>query len=81
MRPGPPPPPPSEGEIMTILALADAYSLLEEGEKMTILALAEVSSVVEEFKKICSDCFLSGSYRFGRATAKSDMNYFRLCFK
>lgn len=41
---------------------------------MKILELADVYAVVEEFKKICSDCFLSGSYRFGRATEKSDID-------
>ena len=41
---------------------------------MKTLALSDVYTVVEEFKKICSDCFLSGSYRFGRATAESDID-------
>lgn len=41
---------------------------------MITLALTDVYSVVEEFKEICSDCFLSGSYRFGRATAESDID-------
>lgn len=49
---------------------------------MTTLALTDVYLVVEEFKKICSDCFLSGSYRFGRATAKSDIDIaFPIMFK
>lgn len=49
---------------------------------MKILELADVYAVVEEFKKICSDCFLSGSYRFGRATAKSDIDIvFPIAFK
>jgi hypothetical protein len=41
---------------------------------MEKLALSDVYTVVEEFKKICSDCFLSGSYRFGRANAESDID-------
>lgn len=41
---------------------------------MKTLELTDVYAVVEEFKKICSDCFLSGSYRFGRATAESDID-------
>ena len=41
---------------------------------MKTLALSGVYTVVEEFKKICSDCFLSGSYRFGRANAESDID-------
>ena len=49
---------------------------------MKILELADVYEVVEEFKKICSDCFLSGSYRFGRATAESDIDIvFPITFK
>ena len=49
---------------------------------METLELTDVYAVVEEFKKICSDCFLSGSYRFGRATAKSDIDIaFPIMFK
>ena len=49
---------------------------------MITLALADVYSVVEEFKKVCNHCFLSGSYRFGRATAKSDIDIvFPIMFK
>lgn len=49
---------------------------------MKILELADVYVVVEEFQRICRDCFLSGSYRFGRATAKSDIDIvFPLMFK
>lgn len=49
---------------------------------MTTLLLEDVYAVVEEFKKICSDCFLSGSYRFGRATAESDIDIvFPITFK
>jgi len=49
---------------------------------MTTLVLTDVYTVVEEFKKICSDCFLSGSYRFGRANAESDIDIvFPIMFK
>lgn len=49
---------------------------------MTTLALADVYSVILEFKSVCIDCFLSGSYRFGRATAKSDIDIaFPIMFK
>lgn len=49
---------------------------------MKILELADVYVVVEEFQRICRDCFLSGSYRFGRATAKSDIDIvFPIMFK
>lgn len=49
---------------------------------MTTLVLTDVYTVVEEFKKICSDCFLSDSYRFGRATAESDIDIvFPIMFK
>lgn len=49
---------------------------------MTTLVLTDVYTVVEEFKKICSNCFLSGSYRFGRATAESDIDIvFPIMFK
>jgi hypothetical protein len=49
---------------------------------MTTLALADVYSVVEEFSKKYTTCFLSGSYRFGRATAKSDIDIvFPIMFK
>lgn len=41
---------------------------------MKILELADVYTVVEEFSKKYPTCFLSGSYRFGRATAKSDID-------
>ena len=41
---------------------------------METLAITDVYTVAEEFKKICSDCFLSGSYRFGRATTESDID-------
>lgn len=41
---------------------------------MKTLVLTDVYTVVEEFKKICSDCFLSGSYRFGRANVESDID-------
>ena len=49
---------------------------------MKTLELEDVYAVVEEFKKICSDCFLSGSYRFGRATAEADIDIvFPIMFK
>lgn len=49
---------------------------------MKILELADVYVVVEEFQRICRDCFLSGSYRFRRATAKSDIDIvFPIAFK
>jgi hypothetical protein len=49
---------------------------------MTTLVLTDVYTVVEEFKKICSVCFLSGSYRFGRANADSDIDIvFPIMFK
>ena len=49
---------------------------------MKTLVLTDVYTVVEEFKKICSVCFLSGSYRFGRANADSDIDIvFPIMFK
>ena len=49
---------------------------------METLLLTDVYTVVEEFKKICSKCFLSGSYRFGRANAESDIDIvFPIMFK
>lgn len=61
-------------------AINNIFDEIEEESKP--LDLAAVYAALEEFKKVCPTCFLSGSYRFRRATAKSDIDIvFPIMFK
>lgn len=41
---------------------------------MERLELPKVNEIVNTFKPICPDCFLTGSYRFDRASKESDID-------
>ncbi len=49
---------------------------------MELLEITKVNEIVNIFKTVCPDCFLTGSYRFGRATKESDIDIaFPIMFK
>ncbi|MCK9327294.1 MAG: nucleotidyltransferase domain-containing protein [Bacteroidales bacterium] len=41
---------------------------------MNILEMQKVNEIVNTFTQVCQDCFLTGSYRFNRASKDSDID-------